>query len=112
MMGINLFLNHSIKNTKSESKLIKDVKILDAKGFGKIHRFIDGAIDLKSSDSKEIENNNVYSSLLNLRTKLELGDFDYILKYEEELYQEITKLRIEKESQKREQERKKNKKNL
>ena len=58
------------KTTKSISELKKDIKILDAKGFGKIHRFLVGEEGLSENlEPKEIENNNVYYSLLSLRTK-------------------------------------------
>jgi hypothetical protein len=57
------------KTTKSESKKIKDTKILDAKGFGQIHRFGDVGLNSSDPNANEIEKNNVYNSLLNFKTK-------------------------------------------
>ena len=83
------------KTTKSESKLIKDIKILDAKGFGPIHRL--GEVNSEDPDLKEIieTDNNVYNSLLNFKTKTD-WDLGYILDREKENMRNLEDYRITK----------------
>lgn len=94
-----LISNSFNKNfTKSGSKLNKDIKILDAKGFGPIHRFIDDAEDLnKSSGPNKIENNNVYNSLLNFSTKTG-WKLDHIAAYDALYINELEENKINKNS--------------
>jgi hypothetical protein len=84
------------KTTKLESKLIKDTKIVEAKGFGKIHRFGDIGFNRSKLNANEVEENNVYQSLLNVKTKTSF-DLGNVLEQEKSFLKQIEEFKYQKE---------------
>ena len=93
------------KTIKSSSEFKNNIQILDAKGFGQIHRFIVDEVGV-SKDLKpiEIEKNNVYNTFLNLRTETETDkNLNYFLVRKGNIEKKIEEHKFSKELKKRQE---------
>ena len=97
--------NNKSTSTKASSELRKDIKILDAKGFGKSHRFMvdEEGVSKNLEPNKIDDNDNAYNWFLYFRTETG-NNLNYLFENQERFIKELKEHRRSKEWEKQQKE--------